>query len=312
MATGGAATSSTATRDLGAQLREGRMASLRTPQRLNRATASARNTRRTSPSPRFRNARGSRSVSSDLSTMPIASTPQDDLETEAQNPVAEFNANRHAVRRYANPGASAPQLQALAESVRDEGDEEDQEAADELDASNDAIAEEAAQAEHVSFLARVKARLQATREDWTKKMLKKGKKEFERLMANAKMEGQAKYASAVDNGEGLEIVDTAGTAVSATHAVLSIFQDSFNEPTKEALLKAGFPLLKMSRPIDVAIIAGTNMQIFKWSFMVTVVIPFGVIFIVMSAITMCHQNPIICGATSPLLYLITLRQFLGI
>ncbi len=282
MATGGTAASSTATQDPSAALRQGTMSSRR---------ARVRRAGQTIPLPQ-----------------PILSSTVRENTAPPYDPVAKLRAHRHAAQRDVNPGASAPQLQTLATSVRDEGDEEDHIAADELDESADAIADEAAQAEDLSMLSRAKSRLKAETDEGMQKIMQKGQKELEKLIANLKTEGSAKFASAADEGEGLEIADTIGTAVSVGHAALSIFQDSFDTHTKDLLAKQGFPMLHMSNPLDVAIIAGTNMQILKWSFMVTVLIPFCLVFIVMSAISSC-QADFVCKNGAGLLS--TVSNFLG-
>jgi hypothetical protein len=268
MAMGGAATSPTATNDPSATLRQGYMSSLRS-----------------------RVGRTGRAAMIGLSMMQAApATSRDMDEAPQRDHVAELQASRHEAQRYANPGNSAPELQSLAESVRDDGDEEDRDAADDMNESADEIADEAAQAEDLSMLSRAKSRLKAEADEGMQKMLQKGQKELEKATANLKTEGAAKFASAADEGEMFEVADTAGTAVSVGHAALSIFQDSFDETTKELLAKQGYPMLQMSNPLDVAIIAGTNMQILKWSFMVTVLIPFCVVFIVLSVVTACQES----------------------
>lgn len=286
MATGGTTATSTATRDPSAALREGYMSSLRS-----------------------RMGRTGRAAMLGLSMMQAGpSAAQDIDEAPQRDRVAELQANRHTAQRYANPGASAPRLQELAASVRDEGDEEDVEAADSIDESAEDIAEEAAETEDLSMLSRAKSQLKAKADEGMKKMMDKGKKEVEKMTANLKTEGAAKFASTADEGEGLEIADTLGTGVSVGHATLSIFQDSFDDRTKDMLAKAGYPMLQMSNPLDVAIIAGTNMQILKWSFMVTVLIPFCITFIVMSAISACHEDFICKNGAG---FLSTVSSFLG-
>jgi hypothetical protein len=272
MATGGMASPSTRTQDPSAALRMGYMSSLRS-----------------------RVGRTGRAAMLGLSMMQAAPSMAGRTDEGPQrDPVAELNLHRHSAQRYANAAISAPRLQELSSSIRDEGDEEDQAAADELDTSTEAIADEAAQADDLSLLARTKSQLKAKADEGMQKMMEKFNKEIEKQTRNLQTEGSAKFASGADEGEFLEIADTIGTGVSVGHAALSIFQDSFDEKTKEAFSRAGFPMLHMSNPLDVAIVAGTNMQIFKWSFMVVVLIPFCVVFIVMSAATACH-NSMVCS-----------------
>ncbi len=243
---------------------------------------------------RSRVGRTGRATMVGLSMMQAAPAVGRDIdEAPRRDRVADFQAHRHAAQRYAHAAVSAPQLQELSSSIRDEGDEEDQAAADELEESAEDIADEAAQTEDLSMLSRARAQLKAKADEGMEKMLDKGRKELEKTFQNLQTEGQAKYGSAIDEGELLELVDTVTTAVSVGHVGVSIFKDSFDERTKEALMHAGYPVLEMSNPLDVAIIAGTNMQILKWSFMVTVLIPFCIVYIVMSKITACYAD-VVC------------------
>ncbi|MFA6017956.1 MAG: hypothetical protein WCT28_01185 [Patescibacteria group bacterium] len=222
--------------------------------------------------------------------------PEDKNEGATQrDPVAELQAGRHTARRYANPGASAPLLQMATESLRNEGDEHDQEAANDIEESVDDITEEAAQTEDTLLTARAKSELKSKANKVFEDIKEKGMKEFQKTMAKAKTEGAAKFASAADDGEFFEIPDTLGTGASVLHAGLSIFQDSMNKETKEMFTKLGFPMLKMDNALDLAIITGTNMQILKWSAIVVVIIPFCVVFIVMTIGTMCKVS-IVCNA----------------
>lgn len=286
MATGGSAQTSTATQDPSAALRQGYMASLRT-----------------------RTGRTGRAAMLGLSMMQATpSTARDVDEMPQRDRVAELQASRHTAQRYANPRANMPQLQELSNDIREDGDEADLTASYDMDESIEDMAEQASQADDLSMLSRVKAQMKAKKDEGMQKMMDKGRKKLEKTTANLKTEGAAKFASAADQGEGFEVADLAGTAVSVGHATLSIFQDSFDETAKDMIAKQGLPMLQMSDPLDVAIVAGTNMQVLWTSFKITVLIPFCVIFLVMSAISSCHES-FICKNGVGLLS--TVSNFLG-
>lgn len=287
MATGGTAASLTATQDPSAVLREGRMSSVR--------SSAGR--------------RGNTAATLGLSMMQTAPNAGQDFDTmPPRDRAAELRAGRHAAQRYANPGASVPQFQALAASVRDEGDDADHITADALDESADDIADEAEEAENLSMLSRARSRLKSEADVGMQNMMQRGQKELEKTLANLKTEGSAKFASAADEGEGLGLVDTLGTAVSVGHEALSMFQDSFDQPTKDLLAKQGFPILDPSNALDLAIMAGTRMQVLKWSFVVMILIPFCIVFVVMAAISSC-QADFVCKNGVGLLS--TISNFLG-
>lgn len=231
-------------------------------------------------------------------SMMQASPMMPEENTMQRDPVAELQAGRHSAQRYANPGASAPLLQMATESLRNEGDEQDQEAADDIEESVDNIAEEASQAEDTSLTARAKSEIKSKANKAFADIKEKGMKEFQKTMAKAKTEGIAKFASVADDGEFVEIPDTLGTGVSILHAGLSIFQDSMDNKTKDTLTKLGLPMLKMDNAFDLAIITGTNMQVLKWSAIVVVILPFCVVFIVMTIGAMCKVNPACYVGTS--------------
>jgi hypothetical protein len=286
MATGGLAQTSTATQDPGATLRQGYMASLRT-----------------------RTGRAGRVAMLSLPMMQAAPTMARDVDEMPQRDrVAELQTNRHAAQRYQTPSASMPQLQSLSENLHEDGDDDDLTAAYDLDESIQDMSEEASQADDLSMLSRVKSQWNAKKEEGMQKMMDKGRKKLEKVTANLKTEGTAKFASAADQGEGFEVADLAGTAVSVGHATLSIFQDSFDETAKDMLAKKGLPMLQMSDPLDVAVVAGTNVQVLWTSFKIVVLIPFCVIFLVMSAISACHES-FICKNGVGLLS--TVSNFLG-
>lgn len=287
MATGGTAASLTATQDPSAVLREGRMSSVR----------------------RSAGRRGNTAATLSLSMMQATPTASQDLDKiPRRDRVAELRTSQHAAQRYANPGASAPQLQTLAASVRHDGDGEDQDAADALDDSIDDMTNEAGEADNLSMLSRAKSRLKSETEAGMQNMMQKGQKELEKALANLKTEGSAKFASAADEGEGLGLVDTLGTAVSVGHEALSMFQDSFDQPTKDLLAKQGFPILDPSNALDLAIMAGTRMQVLKWSFVVMILIPFCIVFMIMTAVSSC-QTDFVCKNGVGLLS--TVSNFLG-
>ncbi len=269
MATGGTARVSTRRQDPGATLREGHMSSLR---------ARAGRTSRTALSDRDIGARGSRNEVRDADVAP------------RPDRIAELRARRHAAQRRLSPSASTPQLQIMANDLRNDSDEEDAIAASALEESMHDIEEESAQVEDLSQMSRTQSALKRQQEDAKRSLMNKGKKELERMISNLKTEGSAKMASAGDQGELLEVADTLGTGTSVAHLGISLFKDSFDDRTKNILAKMGFPMLSMSNALDVTIVAGTQMQILKWSFMVTILIPFCIIFIVMSAMTACHEN----------------------
>lgn len=286
MVTAVSASRPTATQDPSATLREGYMSSLRST---------------------MGNEGRAAMVAISLAQGAPSSAPSDDM-APRRDPVAELQANRHTAQRYQNPSASMPQLQALSEDLREDGDDDDLTAAYDLDESMQDMTQEASQADDLSMLSRVKSQWNAKKEEGMQRIADKAKKEFEKQTRNLQTEGTAKFASAADEGEAFEVADTLGTAVSVGHAGLSIFQDSFDAKTTDVLSKAGFPMLKISNPVDLAIIAGTNMQVLKWSFMVTVLIPFCVIFIVMSAISACYES-FACSIGSNILS--TISSFLG-
>jgi len=269
MATGGAAQQPKISQDPSAALRMGYMSSLRS-----------------------RIGRKGRGAMFALSMMQAGVTMPENNEDSSmrRDPVADLQAGRHAAQRYANPGASAPLLQMATESLRNEGDEQDQEAADDIEESVDNIAEEAAQAEDTSLTARAKSELKNKANKAFDDIKEKGMKEFQKTMAKAKTEGVAKFASAADDGEFVEIPDTLGTGISVLHAGLSIFQDSMDNKTKEMFTRLGLPMLKMNNALDLAIITGTNMQILKWSAIVVVILPFCVVFIIMTIGALCKVN----------------------
>ena len=287
MATGGTARSSVRMQDPGATLREGYMSSLR---------ARTGRTSRTTTLDRH-----ARTGTTNTETRDVDVAPRPDR-------IAEFRARRHDAQQRLTPGASTPQLQAIANDLRNDGDEEDAIAASELEESMNDIGEESAQADDLSQMSKTQSALRQQQENAQQSLMNKGQKELERIISNLKTEGPAKMASAGDQGELLEVADTIGTGTSVVHIVLSFFQDRFDDRTKDALAKIGFPMLDMSKFLDTCVVAITPMQVFKWSFMVTVLAPFCIIFVYMGVITACKTNPICKAGTG---FLSSLSSFLG-
>ncbi len=217
-----------------------------------------------------------------LSTLPTRSSrPTQEEQRFPQNPVARMRADRHAVQRYANPGASTPRLQEMSESLR-EGDTDQEEDANEIEEQESQIADENDQAQSLQSAARARSRAKAANGDASQKMMEQAKKKMEKVMAQAKAQGSESAGSLIDEGEFAEVVDTIATGKSVTRVTLSIFQDSMDENMKLALEKADLPLYKMSDALGGISASSTIAQAGKWSSVLFVILPFILIFFILA------------------------------
>jgi hypothetical protein len=229
---------------------------------------------------------------SSLPFTPISPNEENDL--VRQDPSATLRAHKTTAERMMRPQNSLPALETTATNLRNDGDANDNETAGALEDEARDIAEEAMQTEDISRLSRLRARAQAARNAGTQKLEEKIQKEIMETTQKAIKEGAAKFASAADEGEALLIADTAGTGFSALNLGLSIFQDSIDPKFRNQLALHGLGTLKPTNALDIFITMGTNMQLFKWSALICVVIPFCVIFIVLTYGHICQSN-IVCN-----------------
>lgn len=244
--------------------------------------------------------RTGRAAMTGLSLMSAAqASPQRDTDDVIRrDPISQLRADRTTVQRYANPQVSTPSFQAMTDSLRSDGDTEDIASADALDDYMMTVADEAGQTDDLSLLSRAKSQWQAKMEEGKQKIIKKGQKEVQAITQKVQTEGAAKFASAADEGELFEVVDTIGTGVSVANVGISVFQESINEQMREMLARQGIGTLKPTSILDLFIVAGTEMQALKWSFVVCVLLPYCVVFLVL---TYANIGTIVFDSVSSLL-----------
>ncbi len=156
------------------------------------------------------------------------------------------------------------------------------------------IAEESSAAEDLSLASRARSRLKGKTDELLQQSMQKASEEFETFIAKVKTDMAAKGASAVDDGWFLEVVDTLGTGVSVTQAGLSIFEPAMSPEQKKMLTELGLPPLNPSKTWDIFSLAGTVMQSGKWAFIVTILLPYAIIFILLMGYSACREH-LACG-----------------
>ncbi|MEK7632850.1 MAG: hypothetical protein AAB473_03590 [Patescibacteria group bacterium] len=216
-----------------------------------------------------------------LSMRPTSSNFAQDEGRFQGNSVARMRADRHAVQRYANPGASMPKLQEMSNSLRD-SDTDQEEDANEIDEQEAQIADENDQAQNFQLAARARSRAKAATGDASRKMMDQGKKQLERTFSQAQAQLTESGGSLLDEGQFLEMVDTIATGKSITRATLSIFQGSMSEATKSMLEKFSLPMYKMSDAMGGPSAASTTAQAGKWASVLFFFLPFILIFLLLA------------------------------
>lgn len=225
-----------------------------------------------------RTGRGALMGLSMLGAMP--SSQRDDAPSFQNNPVAQMRADRHTTQRYANPGAMTPRLQEMRSSLEQEDTDQDDDSQEIDDAAQ--FADENDAAETMQLAARARSRVKAASTDTEQQIAEQIQKKTEELIAEVKTEISAKGMSVVDEGEMAEAVDTVGVGMSAVRWIVTLFKDSMNENTKTLLTRAGFPVIKMGTGLGEVSAVGSIMQATKWASVVFVIIPFLIVFTLLS------------------------------
>ena len=274
MATAGVSQNSIASTDPGATLHTGRISALRD-----------------------RMGSGGRAAALSLGLMGGVA-PSYDNQPEApygNDPVANLNLQRHQAKRYANPSAMMPNYSANAQDLAsDQFGGVDESLLDEENSVMSDIADESSAADDLSLARRARSRLKGKADELMQQGTQKASKEFETFMAKVRIDATAKGASALDDGWFLEIVDTLGTGVSVAQAGVSIFEPAMSPEQKETLTKVGLPPLNPSKAWDIFSLAGTVMQAGKWGFIVTILLPYAIIFILLLGYSACRED-FACG-----------------
>ena len=89
---------------------------------------------------------------------------RDDAGPSRRDPVAQMHEGNHAMARFANPGAMSPKLQGISNSLREGGTGQEADA-DEIDEQSAQIADESDAAESMALAARAKSRMKAATSD---------------------------------------------------------------------------------------------------------------------------------------------------
>lgn len=177
-----------------------------------------------------------------LSTLPAQpSRPPQEEQWLQRSPVARMRADRHAVQRFANPGASTPRLQEMSSSLRD-GDTDQEDDANDIEEQEAQIADENDQAQSLQLAARARSRAKAATGDASQKMMEQAMKKGQELLEEVKAEITSK-AGAADDGELLLVANTVLTGMSVTRSVMGIFSETLQK-YNVILSKVGLPIPK--------------------------------------------------------------------